>query len=362
MDVGQGDVSLSRFAAARAAFESAWVGVPTARRDSHYCLAGTSVRMRIVGPALAEHIEAPLIHLRSRPPALAAPGLTIDLWDLRETGVKGLPAAERDAVGRRWDLLDGVFATSADGRIASHQLPGSVTWLDRRTAQLVGWFDDGRSLSLHQRAKPLQVPLAVWAHDRGLQAVHAAAVARGDRGVLIPGSSGSGKSTVALSCLEAGYHYLGDDWIGVAVAPGGDFVAHALYASALLDPAHATRFPHLQPHAIPPPDPSEPKALVLLARVFPARLGSSAPLCALALPRIVGRTAAACRPASKAEALRILAPSSIFTMRPRGGREGLERIARLVERLPAYWLDIGDDLSEIPRRIDEILARVGAAG
>jgi hypothetical protein len=274
--------------------------------------------------------------------------------------VPGLPAAAGHAVGRRWELLDGVFAASEDGRMTSHELRGSVTWLDRRARHLVGWFDDGRSLSLNQRAKPLQTPLALWAHDRGVQAVHAAAVARDGHGVLIPGNSGSGKSTVALACLGAGYHYLGDDWIGVAAAPDGGFVAHTLYASALLDPSHAARFPRLQRHAIPPLDPSEPKSLVLLAPLFPAHLGRSATLRALALPRIVNRATADCRRASKAEALRMLAPSSIFTMRPRSGREGLERLAQLVERLPAYWLEIGGDLSEIPRRMDEILAHVAA--
>jgi hypothetical protein len=237
-----------------------------------------------------------------------------------------------------------------------------VTWLDRRTAHLIGWFDDGQRLSLYQRSRPLEVPLALWAHDRGVQAVHAAAVARNGHGVLIPGKSGSGKSTVALACLDAGYHFLGDDWVGVDAAPDGAFTAHALYASALLDPAHAMRFPHLQRYAIPFSGSGRPKSLLLLGPLFPARLGRSATLRALALPRIVERATVGCRPASKADALRILAPSSILTLRPRSGREGLDRIARLVDRLPAYWLEIDGDLDEIPRRMDEILARIGRAG
>jgi hypothetical protein len=49
-------------------------------------------------------------------------------------------------------------------------------------------------------------------------------------------------------------------------------------------------------------------------------------------------------------------------MRPRSGREGLERIAQLVDRLPAYWLEIDRDLDEIPRRMDEILTRVDERG
>ena len=51
----------------------------------------------------------------------------------------------------------------------------------------------------------------------------------------------------------------------------------------------------------------------------------------------------------------MLAPSSIFTMRPRSGREELERLAVMVERLPAHWIDIDDDLAAIARHVDAIL-------
>jgi len=54
--------------------------------------------------------------------------------------------------------------------------------------------------------------------------------------------------------------------------------------------------------------------------------------------------------------LRMLAPSTIVTMRPRGGRESFEQLVQLVERLPAYWLQIGSRLDDIPRCVSEILA------
>ena len=44
------------------------------------------------------------------------------------------------------------------------------------------------------------------------QVVHAASVGTKDGAVLIVGKGGSGKSTSALACLNAGMYYLGDDY------------------------------------------------------------------------------------------------------------------------------------------------------
>jgi len=54
----------------------------------------------------------------------------------------------------------------------------------------------------------------------GYEIVHAAAVALGDVGILIVGSPGSGKSTLVLSCLQAGMHHLADDVLFLAKDDG----------------------------------------------------------------------------------------------------------------------------------------------
>jgi hypothetical protein len=352
------DVNVRRFEQVEAAFDRAWHAASGDRCESSYRFAGESARLRIVGQALANQVRPAIAHLSAA--AASAPLLTIDLWDERESTVRGPVAPEHHAAGRTWRIGDGLFAASSDGRLVSHQLGRSVVWLDRAARRIVGWFADGRDLSLHQRGKPLQLLLALWASDRGLQAVHAALVARNGVGALIPGGSGAGKSTAALTCLRAGYRYFGDDWVGVGSTAGGAVVGHGLYNSLFLDPNHAERFPYLQPHIITPRDQSPGKSLILLRNLFPDQLGDCATIRALALPRIVTHAPTRVRPAAKRDALLVLVPSSVFAMHPRPGRDGIDRLARLVQQIPAYWLEIGDDLEEIPRRVDEILAAVGA--
>lgn len=349
-----GDASARRFARLAAAFDRAWRAAPAERNETHYVLAGVGVRMRIAGNELARHVDRAIAHARpsgSRPPAV----LAIDLWDARRTAVPGLEHDAAHADGSSWRIGSGIFAASHDARVVSHALGSAVVWLDRQSPRMVGWYADGNDVSLHQRGKPLQMLLAVWSSDRGLLAVHAACIARGDAGVLIPGRSGAGKSTTALACMHAGFDYLGDDWIGIAEPADGTARGYGLYSSTFLDPEHATRFPRAAGHLIAPSNPGEEKSLLFVGDLFPQQLRGDATIRALALPRLVSDTAVRVRPAAKRDALLTLVPSSVFEMHPRSGRAGVDRLARLVEEVPAYWLELGSDIAAIVSGVERIL-------
>lgn len=353
METTRPDTSAWRLRRVQAAFERAWEAGGQ-RSEQHYRLASSSVRLRIAGTALARHVQAPFAHLRL-PSAPGHAPLTIDLWDVAATGVAPSPMTERHADGQRWDLPDGVFAASADASLVSHELRDSVVWLDRRDQHVVGWYADANRLSLHQRGKPLLVVLGLWAKDRGLDAIHAALVARDGRGALVPSKSGSGKSTVALACLAAGFEYIADDWIGIERSAAGAFRGHGFYSSTSLEPGHAERFPHLVGAALSPVPTGEQKSLVLLAPLYSDQLAGSADIRALILPRVVPGGGGRWGRASKKDAL-LRAVTSVFEMRPRLGGDGVERLTQLVHAVPAYWLEIGASLSDIPRQVDEILA------
>jgi len=358
---GAGDPPSPECAPAVTGMHAAFARATTLRPDrfvvSSYRFAGHGVRLRIVGRDLAVQIGRPFAHLEINETVSPTTHLTIDLWDEEETGVL-CPVASTDAFGSGWTIRNGVTRASPDGRYVGHQLRQSINWLDRKAQHVVGWTASSKQLSLYERGKPLHVFLSVWYNDREVQMVHAGLVSKNGKGVLFPGMGGAGKSTSALACLCAGFDYLGDDYIGLQALAEGSFVGHSLYNSTWLEPEHISRFPSLLPHAIPGTLPQEEKSLILLSHVFPKRLARSAPISVLALPRIVDTHATRFRPASKGEALLALAPTSMLALPFRTGVRGFERLARLVEHVPRYWLELGRDLSQIPRRVDELLAEV----
>ncbi len=342
------------FGAVAAGFDAAQRRHAAPPSVADHRFAGHVLRLRLVGRELAARVPAALAHLRVGD--AASPGLLVDLWDEAACGVTApLAPGDFEDAGTVWHLGDGGLLISAEGgRVIGHHLRGATVWLDRQRQHIVGSVPSAADMSLHQRGKPLQALISVWATDRGLQPLHAAAVARGNRGVLFPGRGGSGKSTCALACAAAGFDYLGDDWVALETLPGGSFAAHSLYSSAWLDPLQAARSAAILPAGIAGSDPQELKLLLLLAEAHRFRFAASTRIAAIALPRIADTCRL--RPASRAEALFALAPSSILELRPRQSAAALERLAKLVEAVPAFWIDLGRDLDCIPPLIAGMLS------
>jgi len=95
--------------------------------------------------------------------------------------------------------------------------------------------------------------------------------------------------------------------------------------------------------------------VLLLADVFPERLVRVAPIRGLFIPRVTGARESKIFPASKGQALLALSPSSLLLF-PSRDAQGFGKLAQLVEQVPCYWLELGYDLSSIPRCVEELLA------
>lgn len=342
--------SPSIFERAQGAFAEVSHRRPETLREIRCTLVGQSARLRIAGRKLGEIMAAPFAHARRLDSA--PPELEIELWDVAETGIPGPVQSISGLLEREWQMGEETLAASAP--LVAHQLHESIVWLDRDARRIVGWIPSANSLSLHQRGKPLQTILSIWAHDRGAQAVHAGCIARDGAGIVLPGKGGAGKSTTALACALAGFSFLSDD----LVVFDASFGAHSLYCSAWLDAGHARNFPALAVHATPTGSAIETKSLLMMSDTPGVRVAAAAHLTALALPRIVHRPAEPPWRATRAEALLVLAPSTVLQLHPRSGRREIERLAELTARAPAFWLELGTDLHSIPKHVEEILAAV----
>jgi hypothetical protein len=233
--------------------------------------------------------------------------------------------------------------------------------LDRQEQRMMGCRRRDSHLFPSESSKPLILLLSVWLHDRGLRLLHAGLVARDGAGVLLPGESGTGKSTTSLAAAVQGLEFLGDDFVALERSGDGAFIGHSVFSSTCIVRENLSRFPELEAHAVEDGAAEEEKPTLFLSEILPGRLRAAVPIRAIALLRI-RQERTEIRRASRPEALRALAASTLHTVVPRPGRAALEALGQLVERVPAYWLLLGHDLREVAPSIERIVASAGGSG
>lgn len=90
------------------------------------------------------------------------------------------------------------------------------------------------------RSRPAVNAISAWAAASGVMPVHAAAVARGGKAVLLVGAGGRGKTTTALTLATRGWQLIADDVCFLESSPAGT-VVHGLYRTAVLTVPMAER-------------------------------------------------------------------------------------------------------------------------
>lgn len=310
----------------------------------HYTIGGYSVQLRFAGPALVPFLTAALEHLTST--AKDASLLTICVWDSASTHTAMPPCP--------WRLNDQNSRGEIDGynteEIRTAYRPGAETlsMLDLRRNIALYWTPDARTLPYYECGAPLLALLYWWMESRSRQLVHAGAVGTAKGGVLLVGKGGSGKSSTALSCLEAGLLYAGDDYCLIVVDP--EPYAHSLYNSGKVGADDVPLFPLLASALSNAERLDSEKGLYFLHRCFPEQVSRGFPLRAIFLPRVTNSQETRLQKVSPSLSLRALAPSTIFQL-PGAGQQAFSTLSRLVQRLPSYVLEVGSDRTRIPTAI-----------
>jgi len=323
----------------------------------HDIRLGTAlVRLRFAGPSLVPFVLPAFGHLATDA-ADEHPFLTVELWDGASTGVfpPPFPLRGEDAPGRgevrEYDDV-GVRAVFHSGVRPHDGVFRSVTLFDETACVAQHFVTRPDQTHWHERAAPLRAVLhwALSRPDRVL--VHAGAVGIGGRAVLLTGPGGSGKSTSAIAACQAGYDYLGDDYVLVDLA-GPQPVAHSLYATAKLAPAAASLLPALSYALDRHTAPDGAKLVIDMGQVRPGGLGTSARIVGIVLPQRDPGGRTRLRRASAGAALQALAPSTVFQA-PRRDGAAFASLAELARSVPAHVLGLGgtpDDVGPVLSRL-----------
>ncbi len=198
--------------------------------------------------------------------------------------------------------------------------------------------------------------------------LHAAAVGTKDeRGLLLSGRGGSGKSTTALACLlDGGWRYLADDYCVVQAGTETPTV-HSLYCSAKIDGAALAAFPALSRRASLHEIGRDPDGKIGfdLYQSFPESFRQQLPLGVVLLPRVPrqnnGIRSNRFTPAGSGAAVRALAPSTLFQL-PGAGADNFRMIVALTNRLPCFELELGSEPVVVPQSLRAFMDRLSPHG
>jgi hypothetical protein len=230
---------------------------------------------------------------------------------------------------------------------------GYATAIDRRTRRGLVWFTTPDRIASWHVARPFLHALKGIAAETPWTPVHAAAVARDGRAVLIVGQSGAGKTTIALASALSGWDYLGDD--AVMLRAGPPAVA-ALYASSRLRLDMFDAFARVMPASLGNSDDAGEIKAELDMRLLGCCGLASAPLAAIVLPRRSGATRPRLTPVGRAETVRAIATAARQSIMG-DDRAAFEKIAAAVRAVPCFAFDAGPDPLAAPEGLAALLDR-----
>ncbi len=315
----------------------------------YYRVAGTTVCLSFAGPKLVPFLTRALTHLEIEP--VERPDATFRLWDSQSSRVVMLPPpCDREGFSDRGDLWG---FNSRRIKTAFHYHDYSVNLFDHERREGIYWVQGAQVLPYWVLASPLRTLFHWWMEANGGQLVHAAAMGVGDRALLVVGKGGLGKSSTALTCLDQGLPFLGDDYVIVKNEPVP--TVHSLYATAKLNRWDIEKFAAFRPHLHQTDVPEDEKAVLFLDPHFRSRLRLEMPIAAIAVPRVVESETTRLVP----EADPVIQQAASFTTMsqlPYSGNHTHQLFTNLCASLPGFRIELGRDAAGIAGAIAGFLA------
>jgi hypothetical protein len=313
-----------------------------------YRIAGAPVALHLgTGGAAQDMLDA--IAPLECPDDPSPPVLSIFIWDGRRDGVE-LPESP---VLRRDNAPEAGLGGYAGDSLRAFYQPnaGVLSLLDTARRRGHWWLRDVATAPYYERAAPFKHILQWWIADRGGALLHSAAVGIDGAGILIAGPSGSGKSSTALACVDAGFAFASDDYVLIdATHPPH---AHLAYATAKVVRSSLDRHLHHRRHFRNLGRDDE-KPMLFVHDVAPDRVGALLVLRAVVLPLVAHRATTRLVRIHPAEMLRALAPSSVLLF-PLAGDAAFRRMADLCRELPCFRAELADDPVDVAAALRELL-------
>ena len=187
----------------------------------------------------------------------------------------------------------------------------------------------------------------------GLYTIHATALERNGHGVLIPGSSGRGKTTCCIALLRGGYRYLSDDHPLIRENESG---IELLCFPEKIDVTDRTIefFPEIK-EATGDLGWGIQKRYFYAGEFYPNAIVDACRPSLIIIPEINNNARSRLLPLPKNRLLEELLVQGLLVFDKEIAGRQFETFCRLVDGVDCYRLSFGRDVLELPRVIDEAL-------
>jgi len=189
---------------------------------------------------------------------------------------------------------------------------------------------------------------------RGLYTIHASALEKHGRGILIPAYSGCGKTTSFIALLRSGYRYLSDDH--PLIRDVGTHVEVLPFPIKIhVTDATIAFFPELlhAPHHI--LQSGSPKRSFHAEDLYPTSVGDCCRPTVMLFPHVIDAPHSQIELLPKSVALQSLLPKALLVYDPEVARREFQVLAKLVQQVASYRLSFGRNILDLPKLITPLL-------
>lgn len=327
-----------------------------------FSLYGTPVRYATASPLLAPPVNELLKHFRRDSLEESAP-LTLcfhavqDRADIPLTmspSARQLSSGTGAAVGDRRETGLPYEVIQDEGRLIADFHDAGVLVIDGVQGSADGYLIKPEAMDANLIEYLFHLALIELLRRRGLYTIHATALEKHGRGVLIPGNSGRGKTTSFISLLRSGYRYLSDDH--PLIRDAGTHVEMLPFPIKIgVTEATMAFFPELRnapDHIL---HPGSPKRSFHAEDLYPTSVGDTCEPAIILFPHVVDKPHSCLEPLPKSRALEVLLPQALLVYDPEMARREFQVLAKLVQQVDCYLLHFGRDILGLPKLITPLL-------
>lgn len=329
-----------------------------------FSLYGTAVKYATASPLLAEPVLELLRHFRRDSLEESAP-LTLSFQAVQDrrdiplalsASAKQLSSATGAKLGDRRETGLPYEVIQDEGRLIADFHAAGVLMMDSARGRADGYLIKPETLHPNLIEYLFHIALIELLRRKGLYTIHATALEKHGRGILIPGNSGRGKTTSFISLLRSGYRYLSDDHPLLRDA-GAQVEALPFPIKINVTDATVAFFPELREAPESVLRPGTPKRAFYAEEMYPTSVGAACEPAIVLFPHVVDASHSHLELLPKSRALEALLPQALLVYDQAVARTEFQVLAKLVKQVDCYRLHFGRDILDLPKLISPLLEK-----